>query len=55
MAALPMRQRECVVMRHWMRMTESEIATELDLSVGSVRTHLKRGTESLKTTLGAAR
>jgi RNA polymerase sigma-70 factor (sigma-E family) len=55
LAALPMRQRECVVMRHWMRMTESEIAVELDLTVGSVRTHLKRGTETLKTTLGDAR
>lgn len=55
LTALPMRQRECVVMRHWMRMTESEIADELDISVGSVRTHLKRGTETLKTTLGEAR
>lgn len=51
-AALPLRQRACVVMRHWMRMTESEIATTLDLSVGSVRTHIKRGTETLKRTLG---
>jgi RNA polymerase sigma-70 factor (sigma-E family) len=51
-AALPLRQRACVVMRHWMRMTESEIATTLDLSVGSVRTHVKRGTEALKRTLG---
>lgn len=51
-AALPLRQRACVVMRHWMRMTESEIAATLELSVGSVRTHLKRGIESLKVTLG---
>jgi RNA polymerase sigma-70 factor (sigma-E family) len=54
-AALPLRQRACVVMRHWMRMTESEIATTLDLSVGSVRTHVKRGTETLKRTLGDIR
>ncbi len=51
-AALPLRQRACVVMRHWMRMTETEIAATLDLSVGSVRTHIKRGTETLKRTLG---
>lgn len=50
-AALPLRQRACVVMRHWMRMTESEIAATLDVSVGSVRTHVKRGTETLKRTL----
>jgi RNA polymerase sigma-70 factor (sigma-E family) len=54
-SGLPLRQRACVVMRHWMRMTESEIAEILDLSVGSVRTHIKRGTESLKKILGDAR
>ncbi len=54
-ADLPLRQRACVVMRHWMRMTESEIAETLDISVGSVRTHTKRGTETLKRTLGDAR
>jgi DNA-directed RNA polymerase specialized sigma24 family protein len=34
-------------------MTESEIARDLDLSVGSVRTHVKRGTESLRKIFGA--
>ena len=54
-SSLPLRQRACVVMRYWMRMTESEIATTLELSVGSVRTHVKRGTETLKRTLGDQR
>jgi RNA polymerase sigma-70 factor (sigma-E family) len=54
-ASLPMQQRACVVMRHWMRMTESEIADTLDISVGSVRTHVKRGTSSLERLLGATR
>ncbi len=54
-SGLPLRQRACVVMRHWMRMTESEIATTLELSVGSVRTHIRRGTESLKSSLGDQR
>ncbi len=54
-ASLPLRQRACVVMRHWMRMTETEIATTLDLSVGSVRTHIKRGTKSLQERLGDIR
>lgn len=54
-AFLPLRQRACVVMRHWMRMTESEIADTLDISVGSVRTHVKRGTAALKERLGSER
>ena len=54
-SCLPIRQRACVVMRHWMRMSESEIAETLALSVGSVRTHIKRGTESLKNSLGDER
>jgi RNA polymerase sigma-70 factor (sigma-E family) len=54
-ADLPLRQRACVVMRHWMRMTETEIAESLDLSVGSVRTHVKRGTKALQTRLGDGR
>lgn len=54
-AALPMRQRACVIMRHWMRMTETEIADTLSISVGSVRTHVKRGSAALKDRLGAGR
>ena len=54
-ASLPMRQRACVVMRHWMRMTETEIAETLELSVGSVRTHAKRGAKRLQTQLGDGR
>ena len=54
-AALPTRQRACVVMRHWLRMTESEIATTLQVSIGSVRTHNKRGVETLQRKLGALR
>lgn len=54
-AGLPLKQRACVVMRHWMRMTESEIAETLDVSVGSVRTHVRRGTAALKDRLGAGR
>jgi RNA polymerase sigma-70 factor (sigma-E family) len=54
-AGLPLKQRACVVMRYWMRMTESEIAADLDVSVGSVRTHIKRGTKSLEQRLGSLR
>jgi RNA polymerase sigma-70 factor (sigma-E family) len=54
-SALPSRQRACVVMRHWLRMTEGEIAATLDVSVGSVRTHNKRGLQTLERKLGALR
>lgn len=54
-SSLPLQQRACVVMRHWMRMSESEIAATLGISIGSVRTHVKRGTAALKDRLGGAR
>ncbi len=54
-SSLPTRQRACVVMRHWLRMTEGEIAATLDVSIGSVRTHNKRGVEALQRKLGALR
>ena len=54
-SALPSRQRACVVMRHWLRMTEGEIAATLDVSIGSVRTHNKRGLQTLERKLGALR
>jgi RNA polymerase sigma-70 factor (sigma-E family) len=54
-SALPSRQRACVVMRHWLRMTEGEIAATLDVSIGSVRTHNKRGIATLQRKLGALR
>ena len=51
-SSLPNRQRACVVMRHWLRMTEGEIADTLDVSIGSVRTHNKRGLQTLQRKLG---
>ena len=52
---LPARQRECLVLRHYSDMTETEIAATLGISVGSVRTHIKRGTAMLQRRLGALR
>ena len=40
---LSARQRECVVGRHYLRQTEKEAAETAHLTVGSVRTHYKRG------------
>ncbi len=42
------RQRECLVLRHYGQLTESEIADAVGVSVGSVRTHVRRGLERLQ-------
>jgi RNA polymerase sigma-70 factor (sigma-E family) len=54
LARLPERQRTCVVLRHYLRMTEGEIAEALGCSVGSVRTHVRRGHEALQRSLGGS-
>ncbi len=48
---LPHRQRDCIVLRHYLELSYDEIATTLGISVNSVKTHLKRGSESLRITL----
>ncbi len=49
---LSARQRECLVLRYYSDMTESEIATTLGISANSVKTHCRRGMESLRDALG---
>jgi RNA polymerase sigma-70 factor (sigma-E family) len=50
--ALPERQKQCLVLRFYEDMTETQIAEALDISVGSVKTHLHRGMQSLAARLG---
>lgn len=45
---LPPRQRECLVLRYYQGLNESEIARTLKISVGSVRTHTSRGMAALQ-------
>ncbi|MDI2131675.1 sigma-70 family RNA polymerase sigma factor [Yinghuangia seranimata] len=45
--ALPARQREALVLRHWMGLKESEIAATMGISTGSVKTHTSRGLAAL--------
>ena len=52
---LPARQRECLVLRHYAGLTESEIATELGISIGSVRKHTHRAMRALDTRLEGLR
>jgi RNA polymerase sigma-70 factor (sigma-E family) len=53
--ALSVRQRECLVLRYYSDMSESEIASTLGISPNSVKTHCKRGMDSLRDTLGERR
>ena len=50
--ALSLRQRECLVLRYYSDMSETEIAETLGISPNSVKTHCRRGMESLRVTLG---
>lgn len=50
---LPTRQRECLVLRYYQGLGESEIAQTLGISVGSVRTHTSRGMAALKSHLAS--
>jgi RNA polymerase sigma-70 factor (sigma-E family) len=40
---LPRRQRECLVLRYYLDLSESEIASTLGISNGSVKSHSSRG------------
>jgi RNA polymerase sigma factor (sigma-70 family) len=52
---LPRRQRECLVLRFYAELSEAEIAAALDISTGSVKTHVHRGLATLDSALGALR
>jgi len=49
--ALPDRQRECLALRYYLGLSESEIATTLGISAGSVKTHVHRGLAALSNRL----
>jgi RNA polymerase sigma-70 factor (ECF subfamily) len=50
---LPMRQRQCVVLRFYEDMTDVQIAEALGISPGSVKQHLHRAMQSLTDRLEA--
>lgn len=52
MLDLPKRQREVVALRYIADLTEAEVASELGLSLGTVKTHARRGLVSLRSALG---
>lgn len=51
--ALPDRQRECLVLRYYLDLSEAAIADTLGISTGSVKTHTHRGLAALKRALEA--
>jgi RNA polymerase sigma-70 factor (sigma-E family) len=50
--ALPVRQREAVVLRYYLDLSEAQMAEAMGISTGSVKTHLHRGLAALHTQLG---
>jgi RNA polymerase sigma-70 factor (sigma-E family) len=44
---LPERQREALVLRHWLGLREAEIAAAMGISAGSVKSHTARGIAAL--------
>ncbi|WP_432146797.1 SigE family RNA polymerase sigma factor [Streptomyces sp. bgisy084] len=48
---LPARQREALVLRHWLGLKEKEIAATMGISCGSVKTHTARGLAALTKTM----
>lgn len=53
LGALPLRQRQVLVLRYYLDQSESQIATTLGISAGSVKTHASRGLAALGRTMGA--
>lgn len=51
LATLPRRQRECLVLRYYLDLSESEIAATLGISNGSVKAYASRGLDALATLL----
>ncbi|MFI8963568.1 SigE family RNA polymerase sigma factor [Streptomyces sp. NPDC053493] len=45
---LPARQRAVMVLRYWEDLSEQEIATVLNCSIGTVKTHARRGLAALR-------
>ena len=49
--ALPTRQREVLALRHYLELSEAEIADTLGISRGSVKAHASRGSAALRARL----
>jgi len=52
--ALPLKQRRVVVLRHLLDLSEAEVAAELDMPLGTVKSTASRALASLRLALGPA-
>jgi RNA polymerase sigma factor (sigma-70 family) len=52
LSTISKRQRDVVVMRYFLDLSEAEIAGTMGISVGSVKTHLHRGLRNLRHVIG---
>ena len=50
---LPTRQREVLVLRYYLDLSEADIATTLGISRGAVKSHASRGSARLRDILSA--
>ena len=54
LVALPLRQRRVVVLRYLLDLSEAEVAAELDMPLGTVKSTASRALASLRSALGPA-
>lgn len=52
LAQLPVRQREALVLRHYLGFREGEIAEAMGCPIGTARSHLRRGLATMRRALG---
>ncbi len=52
LADLPRRQRECVVLRYGLDLSETDVADVLGISLGTVKSHTSKGAKRLRELLG---
>lgn len=50
-SALPRRQRECMVLRYYLELSDSQIAETLGVSLGAVKSYVHRALDTLASTL----
>ena len=52
---LPARQREAVVLRYWLELSETEMAAAMGVAAGTVKSHLSRGVAAVGAIVGEQR
>lgn len=53
--SLPQRQREVIVLRYWVGLAESDVAKELGISLGAVKSNASRARDTIAARIGGTR